>query len=43
MRLGRGYIEILLWVILYSYLGKEEEEEEGRSNNKVIVFITYNN
>jgi len=42
MRLGRGYIETLLHIILYSYLGKEEEEEE-RGSSRVVVFITYNN
>jgi len=42
MRLGQGYIETLLRVILYSRLGKEKEEE-GRSKSKVVVFITYNN
>jgi hypothetical protein len=42
MRLGRGYIEILLYIILCGHLGKEEEEE-GRGSSRVVVFITYNN
>jgi len=44
MRLGQGYIETLLRVMLCSCLGKEEEEEEERrGSSRVVVFITCDN